>query len=93
MKKTWLNKVDLVTPSKLDDLTQRLRAMNPYAKIYQTQKSQIEIDKVLGVHAFDIEKKLEIDPHYLEEETHDHDDAVSSSVLRETKPLDMTGLL
>lgn len=87
-----LNKVDLVEEPELNSLEQRLRQMNPAAKIYHTQKSSIDVKKVLGIHAFDLEKKLEIDPGFLEEEDHDHDDSVSSIVLREEKPLDLKKL-
>ncbi|WP_206918182.1 CobW family GTP-binding protein [Alicyclobacillus suci] len=82
-----LNKVDLVSPQEIGILKRRLRAMNPHAKIYSTQKSKIDVEKILDVRAFDIEKKLEIDPEFLKEEAHEHDDSVSSIVLRETRPL------
>lgn len=84
-----LNKVDLVDTNELQSLEKRLRAMNPHAKIYQTHKSNIELEKILGINAFDIDQKLEIDPGFLQEEDHEHDDSVSSIVLREERPLDM----
>lgn len=87
-----LNKVDLVGEPQLLGLEQRLRSMNPYSKIYRTQKSNIELEKVLGIQAFDLEKKLELEPGFLEEEAHDHDDEVMSLVFREEQPLDLQKL-
>ncbi|WP_426452684.1 CobW family GTP-binding protein [Paenibacillus sp. S-38] len=70
----------------------RLRAMNPAGRIYRTHCSQIELDKVLGIEAFELEKKLELDPGFLEEEAHEHDDAVTSLVFREDRSLDLKKL-
>lgn len=84
-----VNKTDLVSEQQLQELEQRLRAMNPAAKQYRTQQSQIEINQILGIGAFDLEKKLEIEPGFLDEEDHEHDDDVSSVFFRETRPLDL----
>lgn len=71
-----LNKTDLVTAEELQKLEQRLRSMNPAASIHRTMQSAIGIDNILGINAFDLDKKLELDPGFLEEEDHDHDDDV-----------------
>ncbi|WP_284642548.1 CobW family GTP-binding protein [Paenibacillus silviterrae] len=87
-----LNKLDLVSSEELSQLEQRLRTMNPAAKLYHTRKSQIDIDHILGINAFDLDQKLEIDPGFLEEEDHDHDDEVTSLYFREERPLDLKKL-
>ncbi|WP_199616232.1 CobW family GTP-binding protein [Paenibacillus alkalitolerans] len=87
-----LNKTDLADAGELERLEQRLHKMNPAAKIYRTQRSNIELEKVLGIHAFDLERKLEVDPGFLEEEDHEHDDEVGSIALREERPLDLNKL-
>ncbi|MDF2646596.1 MAG: cobalamin biosynthesis protein CobW [Paenibacillus sp.] len=84
-----LNKTDLVSEEELQQLEQRLHTMNKASKLYRTQQSKIEIDQILGIGAFDLEKKLEIDPGFLEEEDHEHDDEVTSIFFRETRPLDL----
>ena len=69
-----LNKTDLVTAPELDEVEARIRGINPYAKLYRTQKSEIDIAKVLNQGAFDLERVLELEPAFLEEdEHHDHD--------------------
>lgn len=91
-----LNKIDLVEEMELEKLEKRLKAMNPTAKIFRTENSIIELDKILGIHSFDLDKKIELDPHFLEEEDehhhHHHDDTVKSFVLREDRPLDLVKL-
>lgn len=83
-----LNKTDLVKASELDQLEQRIRSMNAIAKIYRTQNAQIEMDALLGVNAFDLNNALQIDPEFLNETAHEHDETVGSIALVEEKPLD-----
>ncbi len=73
-----LNKIDLISPAELDILEHRIRQMNPMAKIYRTQNSVVDLDSILGVKAFDLDRALEIDPGFLGEEAHVHDETVGS---------------
>jgi G3E family GTPase len=63
-----LNKIDLVPPSEVDRLEARIRAMNPAAKIYRTENAGIDIDRVLNVGGFNLNRALEVDPMFLEPE-------------------------
>jgi G3E family GTPase len=63
-----LNKIDLVTADELDRLEQRIRTMNAAAKIYRTQNSTIEMDRILNVGGFDLDRALTTDPIFLEPE-------------------------
>jgi G3E family GTPase len=83
-----LNKTDLVTSEQLDELEQRIRSMNAMAKIYRTQNSELEMNALLGVKAFDLSRALEIDPDFLGEDAHEHDEDVYSVALVETGELD-----
>ncbi|MBT8125452.1 MAG: GTP-binding protein, partial [Gammaproteobacteria bacterium] len=62
---------------------------NPIAKIYHTSNSDIDLEKVIGVGAFELEAKLEVDPNFLDDLEHEHDQSVGSFVLREERPIDM----
>lgn len=84
-----LNKTDLVTKAQLKKVEQVIRRSNPLAKIYHTENSDIEIEKVLGVGAFQLEAKLQVDPTFLDDLEHEHDQSVGSFVLREERPIDM----
>jgi G3E family GTPase len=83
-----LNKTDLVTLEQLDELENRIRGMNAMAKIYRTQNSQLEMNALLGVKAFDLSRALEIDPQFLSEDAHEHDEEVYSVALVEGGALD-----
>jgi G3E family GTPase len=83
-----LNKTDLVTPENLEELEKRIRSMNAMAKIYRTRNSELGMDALLGVKAFDLERALEIDPNFLGEDAHVHDQSVYSLALVEKGALD-----
>jgi G3E family GTPase len=76
-----INKTDLITPVELDELEQKIRSMNAIAKIYRTQNAKIEMDNVLGIGGFDLDRALTIDPDFLGEEAHQHDESVGSIAL------------
>lgn len=78
-----LNKIDLVSPEQLDELEQRIRSITAFAKIYRTHNCDINIDAVLGIKAFDLKQLLSIDPEFLQEDTHEHDESVYSVSIAE----------
>ncbi len=63
-----LNKTDLVSPADLDKLEARIKSMNANAKVYRTKDAAIEMDKVLDIEGFDLNRALEVDPKFLEPE-------------------------
>ncbi|MEL6130325.1 MAG: GTP-binding protein [Cyanobacteria bacterium J06627_3] len=83
-----LNKVDLVTPEELDALESKIRDMNALVKIYRTQNSELQMDSILGVRAFDLDRALEVDPEFLSEDAHEHDESVYSLAFVENGALD-----
>ncbi len=68
-----INKTDLVSPEELRDLEARIRALNPYARLHRTERAKIDIAEVLGRNAFDLDRILDIEPKFLEGDSHDHD--------------------
>ncbi|MEA5462383.1 CobW family GTP-binding protein [Leptothoe sp. PORK10 BA2] len=83
-----LNKTDLVTEEELTQLEQRIRGMNVLAKVHRTRDAQVEMDAILGVSAFDLNKALQIDPDFLSETAHEHDETVGSVALVESGEMD-----
>ena len=83
-----LNKTDLVTEEELAELEKRIRAMNVMAKIYRTHNAELQMDALLGVKAFDLNRALEIEPDFLGEHTHEHDETVTSVAIVESGALD-----
>ena len=68
-----LNKTDLVSREELRGIEGTLRAINPSAQIFRTERAGISLDRVLDRGAFDLKRVLENDPHFLEDHDHDHD--------------------
>lgn len=83
-----LNKTDLVSEADLADLENRIRSMNAMTKIYRTQDAAVEMESILGVSAFDLDRALEIDPEFLGEDAHEHDETVGSVALTESGEID-----
>ncbi len=70
-----LNKTDLVTPEQLKDIERTIRAINPHAVVYRTERCDIPLDRVLDRGAFDLDRILSLDPDFLEgHDDHDHHD-------------------
>jgi len=63
-----LNKIDLVAPTELNALEDRLRRMNTAARIYRTEKGNVALDRVIDVGGFNLSRAHEIDPQFLEPE-------------------------
>ncbi|NER82085.1 MAG: GTP-binding protein [Leptolyngbya sp. SIO1D8] len=83
-----LNKIDLVTEAELAELERRILDMNAMVKIYRTQNSDLAIESILGVKAFDLDRALQVDPEFLNEDAHEHDESVYSFAIVEDRPLD-----
>ncbi|MDE5412096.1 CobW family GTP-binding protein [Alkalihalobacterium chitinilyticum] len=87
-----LNKVDLVDEKHIKSVIQRLKKMNSTARIERAMQSNIDLNKILNLYSFDLDKKLEIVPDLLNDDHHHHhhhDDDVKAFVLRSEKPLSL----
>ncbi len=73
-----INKTDLVDADELAEVEQRLRGINAMASVVHSQYGKIDLSSVLDVGAFDLDRILEVDPTFLVETEHQHDDRVTS---------------
>lgn len=83
-----ISKTDLVDDNLITGLTQRLRGMNRRATIAHGQLDHMDLGELLAMQGFNLNHILEIEPEFLQQTEHDHDDAVQSFVIRETRPYD-----
>lgn len=83
-----INKLDLVSEEILQELTAKIRGMNAIAKIHYTQNCALDLSLLLDIHAFDLKNALSIDPEFLSEEAHDHDESVYSVGITEPGSVD-----
>ncbi|MCG8363168.1 MAG: GTP-binding protein [Pseudanabaenales cyanobacterium] len=83
-----LNKTDLASAERVATLAQKVRSINAIAAIHHTQNCDIDLDRLLGVQAFDLKHALSIDPTLLDEAAHDHDASVYSVAITEQGVVD-----
>ena len=75
-----LNKTDLVDEPQLKKIEALARTLNPHARIFRTNHSQVNLKELLDMHAFDVDQKLGVDPEFLNElEARHHHDIQSFS--------------
>ena len=85
-----LNKTDLVEVKGLGRVEDRIRRINPYTKIIRTEHCAANLDEVLGLKAFSLDRVLEVEPDFLtSDHDHEHDDDVKSISLVADAPLDL----
>ncbi|WP_422033048.1 CobW family GTP-binding protein [Reyranella sp.] len=83
-----LNKIDLVPAEEAARVEARIRAINPMARLHRTDHCALPITELLDRGAFDLDRILEIEPGFLGEDDHEHDEAITSVSLRASRPLD-----
>ena len=85
-----LNKIELVEKGDLDKVNNRIRKINPFAKIIKTTRCDAPLDQIVGLNAFSLERILEVEPDFLDSDhDHDHDDDITSLSFVSDIPLDM----
>jgi G3E family GTPase len=67
-----LNKTDLVDEAELERLELTIRHINPSARIYRTERAGVALENILDRNAFDLQKALDNDPHFLDHNHPDH---------------------
>jgi G3E family GTPase len=73
-----VNKIDLVSEDELLLVEKQIQSINAGASIVRTQMSKVDLDWVLNAHAFELSRVLEVDPQFLEESEHMHDQSITS---------------
>lgn len=76
-----LNKVDEITPTELSQVKEVIRALQPTAKIIETNYAKVDVSEIIDTHNFDFEKacaapawmqELEADVTEDDEDEHEH---------------------
>jgi len=62
-----INKVDLVSSKEVEEIKDKLCSINPFAQLFTTEYSSVDVQQVLDVKAFDIERILQQDAGFLDE--------------------------
>ena len=84
-----INKVDLVPADELAEIEARIRVLNPTVVIHRTERCLVPNNELLDQRAFDLDRILAVEPNFLGEDDHQHDDAISSVALRQEGLIDI----
>ncbi len=88
-----LNKIDLADDSGLDEVESRIREVNALAPIIRTQHGKVDLDAILEVGAFSLDRVLADDPEFLDPDAeHQHDLTVTSVGIEVDGDLDLDRL-
>lgn len=87
-----LNKTDLVEEPKLDALEKKVREINPHASLFRTNQSQVNLKELLDMNAFNLDRKLEVDPEFLNELQQRHHHDITSFSFEFEKPFNIEAL-
>jgi G3E family GTPase len=87
-----MSKVDLVEPAQQEALRVRLTRINPRAPIRAVHFGNAPIDEILDIRGFNLNAVLEIDPDFLKDDEHEHDDTISSFVFTSDRAFDAVKL-
>lgn len=87
-----ISKTDLVTETETHDLIARLRGINPRAPVSRVHFGKTSLDEILDIKGFDLDAILNLEPDFLSDVSHEHDDDVTSFVFRSKRPFDIEKL-
>ena len=87
-----LSKSDLVSDAERAQVRDRLVKINPRAPIKPVNFGDTPIGDLLDIGGFSLDSILEIEPGFLGEDHHEHDDDVQSFVFTSAGPFDPTRL-
>jgi G3E family GTPase len=83
-----MSKTDLVSETEVEDLSKRLKRMNPRAPVKKVHFGEAKIAEILDIRGFNLNAVLELDPDFLTDSHHEHHDEVESFVFKSDKPFD-----
>ncbi len=81
-----VSKADLVSKEQLDALLGRLRRINARAPIAFADFGRTEIKSLIDVSGFSLDSILTVEPDFLNDTPHEHDDDIGSFVFSSTRP-------
>ena len=70
----FISKSDLVAKDEVDALIHRLKHMNPRAPMRTVNFGDVKISEVFDLRGFNLNAKLDIDPDFLKDDAHAHND-------------------
>ena len=84
-----LAKTDLVAAGQVEQVSQRLKQINPRAPIQIAHFGQTPLAEIIDIHGFNLDDRIDVDPTLLcGKPHHHHDDRIGSFVFRAQRDFD-----
>ncbi len=87
-----LSKTDLVSADAVQTISARIRQINPRAPIKHVDFGKTDLADILDIKGFNLDEILKIEPDFLEDVSHEHDDDISSFVFRSERAFNLEKL-
>ncbi|MBE0547509.1 MAG: GTP-binding protein [Rubrivivax sp.] len=87
-----MSKCDLVSADERACLRERLMRINPRATILPVDFGRVSLTDVLDLQGFSLDSILAIEPDFLNDVTHEHDEDIQSFVFKSPRPFNQTRL-
>jgi G3E family GTPase len=87
-----VSKTDLIGPDQQQALRRRLASINPRAPFKPVHFGAVPLHEILDIRGFSLDQILEIEPGFLGEDQHEHDDRIGSFLFKSTEPFDQDKL-
>jgi G3E family GTPase len=81
-----LSKCDLVSDDDVLALIERLHQINARASVTKVHFGETDLLQILDINGFDLNAILKIEPDFLRDVTHAHDDDIGSFIFRSFRP-------
>lgn len=76
--KIIVNKCDLASEAEIETLISVIRSVNAPVEVMRAEFADVDLQRILDVGAFDLERIMQTDPTFLEQTDHMHDLSVGS---------------
>lgn len=83
-----ISKTDLVTPEVVKEVENQLRAINARAPITHVHFGNTDIKKILALKGFDLDALLNFSPNFMTNQSHSHNNDITSFVYQTELPFD-----
>lgn len=70
-----LNKIDAASPEQVAGAQAIIQRLNKGAKVVATSRSNVNLDAILDLGAFSLDRAMSLDPHFLPSDHHHHNHA------------------
>eukprot|EP00164_Ancoracysta_twista_P002172 GFYU01002867.1.p1 GENE.GFYU01002867.1~~GFYU01002867.1.p1 ORF type:complete len:388 (-),score=127.19 GFYU01002867.1:470-1633(-) len=84
-----MNKSDLVSDDDMTQIEETITSMNSMVTLIKSTFCKVDLDQLLGIGAFDVERALAVDPNFHESHKHRHDSNIRTLCIKLEGQLDV----